>query len=82
MSENQHIEYKQSWHDDYLKWVCGFANASGGVLFVGKKDKGELMHVENYNQLMESLFPISFVTLWGFYVKWFCTSRRKFISSR
>ena len=55
MSENQHIEYKQSWHDDYLKWVCGFANASGGVLFVGKKDNGELMHVENYNQLMESI---------------------------
>ena len=26
MSEQQNIEYKQSWHDDYLKWVCGFAN--------------------------------------------------------
>lgn len=21
MSENQHIAYEQSWHDDYLKWV-------------------------------------------------------------
>jgi len=30
MAENQTIEYKQSWHDDYLKWICGFANASGG----------------------------------------------------
>ena len=30
MPENQNIEYKQSWHDDYLKWVCGFANAEGG----------------------------------------------------
>ena len=55
MHENQHIEYKQSWHDDYLRWVCGFANASGGVLFIGKKDNGELMHVENYKQLMESI---------------------------
>jgi hypothetical protein len=18
------IEYKSSWHDDYLKWICGF----------------------------------------------------------
>ena len=27
MLEQQNIEYKQSWHDDYLKWVCGFANA-------------------------------------------------------
>ncbi len=25
--ESQNIEYKQSWHDEYLKWVCGFANA-------------------------------------------------------
>ena len=29
MPEQQNIEYKQSWHDDYLKWVCGFANAHG-----------------------------------------------------
>jgi ATP-dependent DNA helicase RecG len=55
MSENQHIEYKQSWHDDYLRWVCGFANASGGVLFIGKKDSGDVSDVENYKQLMESI---------------------------
>lgn len=24
MTEQQTIECKQSWHDDYLKWVCGF----------------------------------------------------------
>ena len=23
MPETQNIEYKQSWRDDYLKWVCG-----------------------------------------------------------
>jgi hypothetical protein len=27
MPEQQNREYKSSWHDDYLKWVCGFANA-------------------------------------------------------
>jgi hypothetical protein len=27
MPEQQNIEYKSSWHDDYLKWICGFANA-------------------------------------------------------
>ena len=36
MTENQNIEYKQSWHDDYMKWVCGFANAVGGVIYIGK----------------------------------------------
>ena len=30
MSESQSIEYKQSWRDEYLKWICGFANAIGG----------------------------------------------------
>ena len=29
MPEQQNIEFKQSWHDDYLKWVYGFANALG-----------------------------------------------------
>ena len=30
--ESQNVEYKRSWHDDYLRWVCGFANAKGGAL--------------------------------------------------
>ena len=29
--ESQNIEYKQSWKDKYLKWICGFANAQGGT---------------------------------------------------
>ena len=24
--ETQAIEFKQSWHDEYLEWICGFAN--------------------------------------------------------
>lgn len=32
MSENQQTEWKESWRDEYLRWVCGFANAEGGVL--------------------------------------------------
>ena len=39
-SENQNIEWKQSWHDDYLKWICGFANANGGKIYIGKDDVG------------------------------------------
>ena len=38
--ESQNIEWKQSWHDDYLKWICGFANAQGGRIFIGKDDAG------------------------------------------
>jgi ATP-dependent DNA helicase RecG len=27
MSESHNIEYKESWRDEYLKWISGFANA-------------------------------------------------------
>ena len=27
MKESQHTEWKESWRDEYLRWVCGFANA-------------------------------------------------------
>ncbi len=37
MSENQNIEWKETWRDEHLKWICGFTNAQGGVLeIIGK----------------------------------------------
>ena len=33
--ETQTIEYKQTWRDDFLKEICGFANAQGGTLYIG-----------------------------------------------
>ena len=39
MPEQQNIEYKSVWKDEYLKWICGFANAQGGTLFIGQDDK-------------------------------------------
>jgi len=50
--ENQNIEWKESWHNDYLKWICGFANAQGGVLFIGVDDHGNIKHVDNAKQLL------------------------------
>lgn len=32
MNESQNVEYKRSWHDEYLKWVRGFANAKGATI--------------------------------------------------
>ena len=55
MSETQNIEYKQSWRDEYLKWICGFANAQGGTIFVGIDDKGDVCGVENAKRLMEDI---------------------------
>ena len=55
MAENQNIEYKSSWHDDHLKWVCGFANAAGGTIFLGKNDKGEVVGISDYKKLMDDI---------------------------
>ncbi len=55
MRENQNIEYKQNWRDEYLKWICGFANAQGGKLFIGKNDKGIITGISNAGKLLEDI---------------------------
>lgn len=55
MSENQNIEYKSSWRDEYLKWICGFANANGGTIFIGKDDAGNVVGISDSKRLMEEI---------------------------
>ena len=55
MSENQNIEYKSSWRDEYLKWICGFANAQGGKLYIGVDDNGNICGVSNIKRLLEDI---------------------------
>ena len=55
MKENQHIEFKQSWRDEYLQYICGFANAQGGTLYIGIDDKGEVCGIKNAHTLLENL---------------------------
>ena len=52
MKEHQHIEWKQSWRDEYLKWICGFANAEGGLLIIGKNDQGQVTGRVNIKKLL------------------------------
>lgn len=55
MTEHQNIEYKQSWRDEYLKWICAFANAQGGKLLIGIDDKGNVTGIDDYKKLMEDI---------------------------
>ena len=48
MPEQQNIEYKQGWHDDYLKWICGFAM---------HKEKGKISNAD-----YQELFSVSKAT--------------------
>ena len=54
-TESQNIEFKKSWRDDYLKWICGFANAQGGILYIGIKDNGDICGVQDAKKLMEDI---------------------------
>lgn len=55
MNETQLIEWKASWRDEYLQWLCGFANAQGGVLEVGRDDAEQVVGLVNAARLMEEL---------------------------
>ena len=65
--ECQNIEYKESWHDKYLAWICGFANAQGAVMYFGVNDDHEIVGLENVDRLMEDI-PNKIVTTMGIVV--------------
>lgn len=55
MPENQNIEWKESWRDEYLKWICGFANAQGGKIYIGTDDEGSIIGVPDSKKLLEDI---------------------------
>ena len=55
MSENQNIEYKLIWKDEYFKQVCAFANTDGGSLLVGVDDNGISVGLDNTAELLENI---------------------------
>lgn len=65
MVESQNIEWKESWRDEYLKWICGFANAQGGSIYIGVDDTGKVVGVQNGKRLLEEI-PNKIQTNLGF----------------
>lgn len=61
LDESQNTEYKESWNDKYLEWICGFANAQGGM---GVNDAHEVVGISDSKQLMEDI-PNKIVTHLG-----------------
>ena len=45
--EHQSIEWKESWQDEYLKWICGYANAYGGTIYIGTDDNGNVVGINS-----------------------------------
>ena len=55
IEESQNIEHKESWRDEYLKWICGFANAQGGRVYIGVNDDRQVVGLEESEKLMEDI---------------------------
>jgi ATP-dependent DNA helicase RecG len=53
--ESQHIEFKESWRDEFLKTLSAFANTAGGHLFAGIRDDGSVCGISNTTKLLEDL---------------------------
>jgi len=53
--ENQKTEWKRQWRDDFLKGICGLANAQGGTFEIGRGDDGVVVGIDNAKDLLEEL---------------------------
>ena len=53
--ETQKIEWKRQWRDDFLKEICGLANAQGGTFEIGRDNNGAVVGIANAKELLEEL---------------------------
>ena len=65
--ECQNVEFKISWNDKYLEWICGFANAQGAVMYFGVNDDHEVVGLKNTKKLLEDI-PNKIVNYMGLVV--------------
>lgn len=66
--ESQRVEYKSSWQEEYFEWICGYANAKGGKLFIGVNDEGYVVGLRDTRYLLDKL-PNQIVDAMGIVVE-------------
>jgi hypothetical protein len=47
-----------------LKWICGFANAQGGKLYIGIDDGNNVCSIKDAHRLSEDIPPKKRLTFW------------------
>ncbi|MBN2835124.1 MAG: putative DNA binding domain-containing protein [Candidatus Delongbacteria bacterium] len=57
--EGQYVEFKESLDKSFAKEIVAFANASGGVIYLGITDKGEIKGISNTNKLRSAIQDIA-----------------------
>ncbi|MDR0883414.1 MAG: putative DNA binding domain-containing protein [Oscillospiraceae bacterium] len=53
--EHQNVDWKEKWDDEFLKWICGFANGQGGRLEIGRNNDGVVVSLPNFKKLLDDL---------------------------
>jgi ATP-dependent DNA helicase RecG len=57
-NENARIEFKREYTADIKKEVVAFANTSGGIIYVGIDDNGEIFEAENIDKVLSKITNI------------------------
>ena len=55
IKESHNTEFKQTWKDEYIKWISAFANGAGGTLYIGVADNGVIVGIESTAKLLEDI---------------------------
>jgi len=55
MNEDKHTEYKREYTIDIKKEVVAFANSSGGIIYVGRDDKGKSYPLVDIEQTLTQI---------------------------
>ncbi|MEI6576770.1 MAG: ATP-binding protein [Bacteroidota bacterium] len=55
LEESNKVEFKLVWKDDYLRQICGFTNANGGMMYIGVNDQGIVVGIKNAKRLLEEI---------------------------
>ena len=55
LGEGQFIEFKENFDKSLSKEIVAFANASGGIIYIGVSDKGEIKGIHVTNKLKSQI---------------------------
>ena len=59
LGEGFTTEFKRSGIANLGREICAFANATGGVILIGVADDGEIVGVDNHNELKSQVQSIA-----------------------
>lgn len=55
MATGNETERHREWSEEYLKEICGYANAQGGKIYIGCDDICHVVGVQNAHKLLEDI---------------------------